>query len=163
MDLAMPGIDGWETIRRIRQQQLSQAKVAIVSANAFNKGLENDVGIAPEDFILKPIEVEEFLDWIGQSLAIKWLDHEPPPPLLVPSQQECAGLEYPSTEVLRKLDEMVSLGYIRGILKKIDEIEAQGQHHAEFTQVVRRFVGLFQLEALSHLIKKGLAGAENQV
>ena len=163
MDLAMPGIDGWETIRRIRHQQLSQAKVAIVSANAFNKGLENDVGISPEDFILKPIDVDEFLDWIGQSLSVEWLDHEPASPLLHPGQKKYAGLEYPSAEVLRRLDEMVSLGYIRGILKKIDEIEAQGQRHAEFTQVVRRFVGQFQLEALSHLIQKGLAGAENQV
>lgn len=160
MDLAMPGIDGWETIRRIRRQQLSQAKIAIVSANAFDKGLENDVGIAPEDFILKPIEVDEFLDWVGQSLAIGWLDHEPPTPLLPPSQQECAELEYPPGEMLRELDELVSLGYIRGILKKIEAIEAQGQHLAEFAQVARRFVGQFQLEALSLLVKEGLAGAE---
>lgn len=159
MDLAMPGIDGWETIRRIRRQQLSQARIAIVSANAFDKGLENDVGIAPEDFILKPIEVDEFLDWVGQSLAIEWLDHEPPTPLLPPSQQECAGLDFPSGDILRELDELVSLGYIRGILKKIEAIEAQGQHLAEFAQVARKFVGQFQLEALSRLIKEGLAGA----
>jgi CheY-like chemotaxis protein len=47
MDLAMPGIDGWETIRRCAPQRLSDAPVAIVSANAFDKGLDNDVGITP--------------------------------------------------------------------------------------------------------------------
>jgi CheY-like chemotaxis protein len=38
MDLAMPGIDGWETIRRVRALGLAQVHVAIVSANAFDKG-----------------------------------------------------------------------------------------------------------------------------
>jgi PleD family two-component response regulator len=37
VDLAMPGIDGWETIRRMRKLE-ADAKVAIVSANAFDKG-----------------------------------------------------------------------------------------------------------------------------
>jgi signal transduction histidine kinase/purine-cytosine permease-like protein/CheY-like chemotaxis protein len=44
MDLAMPGIDGWATIRALREQGLSRAPVAIVSANAFDKGADNDVG-----------------------------------------------------------------------------------------------------------------------
>jgi CheY-like chemotaxis protein len=57
MDLAMPGIDGWETIRLIREQGLSEAPIAIVSANAFDKILDNDAGIEGRDFILKPVRV----------------------------------------------------------------------------------------------------------
>ena len=48
VDLAMPGIDGWETIRRMRRLHHLQAKIAVVSANAFDKGLENDAGIRAE-------------------------------------------------------------------------------------------------------------------
>lgn len=159
MDLAMPGIDGWETIRCIRSKQLSQAKIAIVSANAFDKGLENDVDIAAEDFILKPVQVEEFLDWVGQSLEIQWLNYEPPKLLTAPRPQDFAGLEYPSQELLRELDELVSLGYIRGILNKVEEIESSDQRISEFVRVVRRLVSQFQLEALSSLVKKGLSSA----
>ena len=157
MDLAMPGIDGWETIRCIRSKQLSLAKIAIVSANAFDKGLENDVDIAAEDFILKPVQVEEFLDWLGQSLGIQWLNYEPPKLLTVPGPQDFAGLAYPSQELLRELDELVSLGYIRGILNKVEEIESSDQRISEFVQVVRKLVSQFQLGALSSLVKKGLS------
>jgi signal transduction histidine kinase/CheY-like chemotaxis protein len=159
MDLAMPGIDGWETIRCIRGKQLSLAKIAIVSANAFDKGLENDVDIAAEDFILKPVQVEEFLDWVGQSLGIQWLNYVPPKLLTVPGPHDFAGLAYPSQELLRELDELVSLGYIRGILNKLEEIESSDQRISEFVQVVRRLVSQFQLESLSILVKKGLSSA----
>ena len=160
MDLAMPGLDGWETIRRIRQQQLSSARIAIVSANAFDKELDNDVGITPDNFILKPVQVNEFLDWIELNMGIEWLDHESSQALRMGDYQDHAGLNYPSVEMLRQLDELVTLGYVRGILKKADEIEAQDLRYIEFVQMVRTLVGQFQLEMLSGLIKKGWPHAE---
>ena len=73
MDLAMPGIDGWETLRRLREAGYEQLACAIISANAFDKGLENDVGIAAADFMLKPIRVDELLDWLGGRLRLEWV------------------------------------------------------------------------------------------
>ena len=78
MDLAMPGIDGWETVRRLRVlEQATQrpaAHMAIVSANAFDKGLENAVGIPSDDFFCKPVRHAELLDWLAQRLALTWLE-----------------------------------------------------------------------------------------
>ncbi|NBX22360.1 MAG: response regulator, partial [Betaproteobacteria bacterium] len=64
LDLAMPGIDGWETLRRIRGNPAlggSEPQVAIVSANAFDRGLDNGLGLPPEDFIVKPVRHSELL------------------------------------------------------------------------------------------------------
>ncbi|HEV8314859.1 MAG TPA: ATP-binding protein, partial [Burkholderiaceae bacterium] len=61
MDLAMPGLDGWQTIARLREEKVSDAPIAIVSANAFDKGLDNALGIAASDFIVKPVRVAELL------------------------------------------------------------------------------------------------------
>ena len=88
MDLAMPGLDGWATVRAIRDRGLGAAPIAIVSGNAFDKGLDNDVGIVADDFVLKPVRVNELLDWLGARLGLTWQEAEPrePPPRLPPVQ-----------------------------------------------------------------------------
>jgi CheY-like chemotaxis protein len=111
MDLAMPGIDGWETIRTLRRQQLSDAPVAIVSANAFDKGLDNDVGITPADFITKPVRFDELLDWLGKKLALQWQAAPPLPP--APALPDNAPR--PDLAQLQALLEVVNMGYPRGV------------------------------------------------
>ena len=74
LDLAMPGIDGWENIRRVRALLPRPPRIAIVSANAFDRGLDNGLGLPPEDFIVKPVRHTELLDWLERKLALEWVD-----------------------------------------------------------------------------------------
>ncbi len=154
MDLAMPGIDGWETIRRLRRLvPPPQAVVAIVSANAFDKGLDNDAGIPPEDFILKPVRHPELLDWLERKLAIVWLESAPaaspaaapvaPTRLVLPPAAERAAL----------LD-VVNLGYYRGIINKLAEIEAAAPECAAFAEQMRSMARQFQFEAMGRLLQQ---------
>jgi CheY-like chemotaxis protein len=155
MDLAMPGLDGWATVRAIRERALSTAPIAIVSGNAFDKGLDNDVGIAAEDFVLKPVRVNELLDWLGSRLNLVWHEAElrelPPPRPVQPLEWAL-----PDAEHLRSLDELVSLGYFRGIVKKLDEIEALDASHAGFVGHLRNLAQQFQLDAMTRIIRQGL-------
>jgi signal transduction histidine kinase/purine-cytosine permease-like protein len=154
MDLAMPGIDGWETIRRMRAQRLSAAPVAIVSANAFDRGLENDVGIAPSDFVLKPVRKSELLDWLGRALALEWLHAPQPAAAAVPAPPAADDFVFPAEARLRALDEMVNLGYFRGILKLLDAIEAESPASANFVAHLRDLARRFQLDAMSGVLRK---------
>jgi CheY-like chemotaxis protein len=154
MDLAMPGIDGWETIRRIREEQLSDAHIAILSANAFDKGLDNDVGIAADDFIVKPLRVDELLDWIGRTLGLHWVSGESPPPAAAPAALAPQPLVAPAWEQLGALDELISLGYLRGILNKLGEIERESPAHGEFVRVLRDLARAFQFDAMKEIIRK---------
>jgi signal transduction histidine kinase/CheY-like chemotaxis protein/purine-cytosine permease-like protein len=153
VDLAMPGIDGWETLRRMRATGHDVA-AAIISANAFDKGLENDLGIGPGDFMLKPIGVEELLDWIGDRLQLEWVaDHAggvPPEPKAPPVEP----LQAPPPEALRELNELIDLGYLRGILTKLAEIERSHPRCAEFVRVQRELARSFQFEAMIALSRK---------
>ncbi len=158
MDLAMPGIDGWETIRRIRAQNLSSAHIAIISANAFDRGLDNDVSIANEDFILKPVKVEE-LAWLqlGRAVATR-LDR-----LAVANDKETvqqptstAAHAIPPRARLEALIKQISLGYVRGIQGTLDEIAEEDPAHAGFVGHMRDLLGRFQLDAMSESVRKSL-------
>ncbi len=154
MDLAMPGIDGWETIRRLRRIDPAHAKVAIVSANAFDKGLDNDVAIRPEDFILKPVRHTELLDWLERQLGLRWLEQPVPAP--VPAAAAPARA-WPARQRLSALQEVVQLGYYRGIMNQLDEMEAAEPASAAVVGELRELARQFQFEAISRLLHDAAA------
>lgn len=146
VDLAMPGIDGWETIRRIRRMPGVQAKVAVVSANAFDKGLENDAGVRTEDFILKPVRHGELLDWLERQLGLRWHEGEAPAPAGPPAT--AATWSLPRPELVAPLQHAVQLGYYRGILQQLDAIDRAQPECAGFTAAMRELARSFQFEAI---------------
>ena len=153
MDLAMPGIDGWETIRRLRALGHTKAHLAIVSANAFDKGLDNDVDIGADDFILKPVRHSELLDWLTLRLSLNWLAS--PTLLAVPTiAPQSVILVYPGRQALDALREMVSLGYYRGIINQLDAIEAADARYAPFVAEMRGLARQFQFEAMGQQLNR---------
>jgi len=158
MDLAMPGIDGWETLRRVRQMHLPNVQCAIVSANAFDKALDNDVDIRPEDFIVKPVRHSELLDWLERRLGLQWLydkattapaGAEPAMAFAAP-----APLTYPDAAALLALSQAVSLGYYRGILNTLDDIERSQPAHSAFVGTMRQLAQQFQFDAMGQILEQ---------
>lgn len=147
VDLAMPGIDGWETIRRLRRLDL-HCKVAVVSANAFDKGLENDVGIRPEDFITKPVRHSELLDWLERQLGLRWLQDAAVAPTEASAPAAAQAWTWPRPDLLAPLQQAVQLGYYRGILNQLDAIAAAQPECAAFTEAMRGLARQFQFEAI---------------
>jgi signal transduction histidine kinase/CheY-like chemotaxis protein/purine-cytosine permease-like protein len=156
MDLAMPGIDGWETIRRIRRLGHDDAKVAIVSANAFDKGLDNGVGVPPEDFILKPVRHTELLDWLERQLGLRWVEQAPaahPEPAAA-----TRAWHWPASAQLAALQQAVQLGYYRGIVNQLDAIVSAQPECASFAAAMRELARQFQFEAMSYKLAQAPAG-----
>jgi signal transduction histidine kinase/purine-cytosine permease-like protein/FixJ family two-component response regulator len=152
MDLAMPGLDGWQTIARLREEKVSDAPIAIVSANAFDKGLDNALGIAASDFIVKPVRVAELLDWLGTRLQLQWVAA----PRVALDNTAQAPLVFPPALQLHALQELVDLGYFRGICAKLDELEAADAALARFAAQMRTLAREFQFETMTLMLKKAL-------
>ncbi|OWQ44108.1 hybrid sensor histidine kinase/response regulator [Roseateles noduli] len=158
MDLAMPGIDGWETIRRLRRMLgdlgVNAPAVAVVSANAFERGQDNDAGIAARDFILKPVRHELLLDWLSEQLSLSW---RVGPERASPDPQPAAPVETPPADRLTGLREALQLGYYRGVLQQLDAIEAADAVWQPFCEAQRALARQFQFEAML----RALARSEN--
>ena len=154
MDLAMAGIDGWETLRRVRKSGHTGIHLAIVSANAFDKGIDNDVGIRPEDFILKPVRHTELIDWLERSLSLSWR-YEASPPGTTTAAAIAAPRVLPDAHQLAGLLEVVHLGFYRGILNKLADIETQQPATAGFIEEMRLLARQFRFETMvSQLTQK---------
>ncbi len=182
MDLAMPGIDGWEAIRRLRAGGLSAAPVAIVSANAFDRRLDNDLGIGADDYVLKPVRGEELLAWLGRVLGLDWQREEPAAgsaPVAHGSGAPvgaardpghgdggstattgAAARALPGVASLQALAEQVRAGYPRGIHRWLDHLDATEPACAVFTQRLRALATRFQLDAMAELIADALRERE---
>jgi signal transduction histidine kinase/purine-cytosine permease-like protein/FixJ family two-component response regulator len=165
MDLAMPGLDGWATLRAVKQDQLSDAPAAIVSANAFDKALDNDVGIVPEDFIVKPVRVPELLDWLGRKLALQWIEVERASPDVHTASNAANAPSMdvlPSLNALRSLEDQIHAGYIRGVHKALDQIAAAEPQCEAFVLRLRGMARQFQLDAMAHVLRESLSQAQSR-
>ena len=71
MDLRMPGMDGLEAIRLIRARHDSKANlpIIVVTADMSNNLREECLGIGADDFIQKPVAMDDMFASIGTVLA----------------------------------------------------------------------------------------------
>jgi len=157
MDLAMPGLDGWATIRRLREAGLGEAAVAIVSANAFDRALDNDAGVTPGDFFVKPVRVAELLDWLGRRLALQWIEAGPGPADAVRAPVAAQAPRWPGEPPaalrarLAALDEPARLGHLRGVLDALQRLDAEDPRAAPWTAPLRALARQFRFDALRTL------------
>ena len=157
LDLAMPGIDGWETLRRIRALGAPQPAVAIVSANAFDRGLEHgqgqDLGIAVEDFIVKPVRHSELLDWLERRLQLQWCGPAAEPAAAAPQPPAAAALP---REELQALQALVQLGYYRGITNKLAQLLHSCPQSGAWLRQLDGLARQYQFETMLTQLQKAL-------
>jgi len=57
LDINMPGIDGWETCRRIRE--VSDAPIIMLTAQAQQKNIIKGLDLGADDYMVKPFDMAE--------------------------------------------------------------------------------------------------------
>jgi len=71
LDLMMPGIDGFEVIRRLREDPATaDLQIVILSALNSNEDVVKGFNAGANDFIMKPIIMEKLLSCVVNQLKI---------------------------------------------------------------------------------------------
>ena len=71
LDLMMPGIDGFEVIRRLRENpETGDIRIVILSALNSNEDVVKGFNAGANDFIMKPIIMEKLLSCVITQLQV---------------------------------------------------------------------------------------------
>jgi len=66
IDLAMPGIDGIETLKRIKEKRPDLEIIMLTGHATVKSGIEA-MKLGAEDFLEKPVDLNELLERIGEA------------------------------------------------------------------------------------------------
>jgi FixJ family two-component response regulator len=96
------------------------------------------VNVPAEDFILKPLRHSELLDWLERRLGLDWLETAEP---------------VPSAAALQALFEAAELGFYRGILNTLAQIEREQPGCLVFVARMRELARQFQFESMTRQLR----------
>ena len=66
LDMAMPGIDGLETLKRIKAKQPDAEIIMLTGQGSIKTGIEA-MKLGAEDFLQKPVNINELMDKISEA------------------------------------------------------------------------------------------------
>lgn len=147
LDIDMPEIDGWETARMLRKNNISLAPILIVSANTFDLTVGDDIELGREDFFVKPLRIDDLLERIGAKLGLVWTTDANPAATLISFR----FLPAARLDALRRLGEM---GYVRGILENLDELDRLDSCYLPITNALRHCVQNFDLQGFARMLEE---------
>jgi len=151
LDLFMPVMDGFATAQAIRQNSAWQTiPIIAISAGVFFQQQQQALAAGCNDFLEKPVQMEELLQTLEKYLDISWNYAETEPEDAgTRVQLEQAVLD----EYLPKLQASARHGDIQGIFDVLDGVPAE-QAESEFFTQVEILAENMELQALRHLLEK---------
>ncbi|MCF4130043.1 ATP-binding protein [Methylobacterium sp. SyP6R] len=116
LDIAMPGMSGWELARALRAAGHGPARIAMLSANAHEISPVRGEDAPHDAMIAKPFDLRDLLARIQALLGLEWTTDAAP----------AAGLKARRAhpDEVAELLRLGRIGHVRGIEAKLTEIEA---------------------------------------
>ena len=151
MDIAMPGMDGWEVCRRLREQGLVDLPIIIISANVFDPTARQSDSLFCNDFIAKPFVLEDLLSKLKLHMGIEWIATATAKAAPL-ARQEMRLI--PPQATLTRLLELGAIGYVKGIVIALEEIESRNALYAPFCAELRALVERFRLPEYTNRLKE---------
>jgi CheY-like chemotaxis protein len=144
IDLSMPGMNGWELARELRE---THALVPIVIISADGRELKQPPIEAAhhDDTLTKPVSLAALLERVGRLLHLGWIGPEPEAgPEAGPAAEPVPCL---NGEQLDRLRELAAIGYVTGLRTQLDVFERESPENRAVFAHLRGLLAEYRLDA----------------
>ncbi|AUX40968.1 sensor histidine kinase [Sorangium cellulosum] len=170
-DLMMPELDGWEMMQRVRQlPDRGDLKIFASSASVFVSDQHKSLAAGADEFLPKPVQLEELLRRMEQHLGLEWVyegqdaasaadeadeaDEAPRSRSFQAVDQAAAPVVLPSPADLRALSEIAHKGLFNQLQRQLDRLEQSDPKLAPFCKQVRHLMKDFNMDAVEEFLMK---------
>jgi signal transduction histidine kinase/DNA-binding NarL/FixJ family response regulator len=159
MDISMPLMDGYETSRLISENQLSNAPIVLLSANAFADDRDRASATGCKGYLVKPLQVNLLLDKLAQLLALDWIASDTGASALpAASTRPLTPAAWPR-ELVERLHAHLEVGYVQGVIERLDAARETWPELRDQIDALRALAERFQLRELEHELDRLARGA----
>ncbi|BAY28179.1 two-component hybrid sensor and regulator [Nostoc carneum NIES-2107] len=152
-DLVMPVMDGFELLRRIREQEkLRSLKILVSSASVAQIDQQMSIDAGGDDFLAKPVQVNDLFRLLEKHLQLTWKTEDTPNQSV--DEQQPTELISPPLEDLQAWLELVQEGRLKKLIAAAEQLEQQSHQYKPFTQKIIQLAKQFQSEQLEQFIQQ---------
>jgi signal transduction histidine kinase/CheY-like chemotaxis protein len=149
LDISMTGIDGIETAMRLREAKQTMP-IVILSANAYPTDRMAALNAGCNDFLAKPINVEELMHKLKLYLGLDWLYQSDNPGQI--SHTESQTLETPQPDLLQNCIDYVRIGDLLGLRKELTQLCNDQPQYTAFCDKLIQLANQFRIGEIRKLL-----------
>jgi len=146
IDVAMPGMSGWELAASLRRGAGMTCPIVMISAHAEDDATPGEIRAFHDDFISKPINIEQLLGRIERLLKLEWAQD---PPEAAPQPTPAAP-----AAALDAIEEAAAIGHVRGAQRVLADIDVEAPGGAAFVAAAETLIENIDMTGLGELVRK---------
>jgi PAS domain S-box-containing protein len=164
MDVVMPGMDGLEAIRRLRQTpEFRDLPIVAVSAGASRADAAQSLAAGANVFLAKPIDLSGLLSQIASLLSVEWSDEAADAQVsrsseaAAPTAAPFAGtMIAPPPHEIEALLHLARLGDMRAIVQHATHVVELDERYRPFADHLCRLAKVYQSKAIVNFVTQYL-------
>jgi signal transduction histidine kinase/DNA-binding NarL/FixJ family response regulator len=158
-DTAMPIMDGWDMLAKMRKSELFQDTLMILtSPNIYEIDRQKTLAAGADDFITRPIQAEELYSILAKRLQVNWVYAAP---LIELSEEPVTvtinEMVIPPVSDLTMLLEYVRKGQIKGIKQELDRIARIDEKYYIFVRQLSKYAKNLNIQKIRTFIQENIS------
>lgn len=158
-DLIMPTLNGWDLLALLRQSEtLKDLPVLVSSASVYDADRRKSLAAGGNDFLAKPVQVEELYRLLAKHLHLKWIYAEVKPVELAIATHSAnatpTGLAVPPLSELSNLLECAKRGQIKGIQQELERLAQLDENYQPFVNKLSSLVKEFNINKIRQFLQE---------